>query len=98
MKVLFIGGTGTISTAISKRVLSNPDNELYLINRGNRNSVLSGNIKEIRADINDEADVAAKLQGLTFDVVCDFICFHPGQIKRDYWLFNGKTAQLDGAA
>ena len=45
MKVLFIGGTGTISTAISKRVLSNPDNELYLINRGSRNSILDGNLK-----------------------------------------------------
>jgi len=94
MKVLFIGGTGTISTAISKRVLSNPDNELYLINRGSRNSVLSGKLTEIIADINDEAKVAKMLEGLHFDVVCDFICFHPEQIRRDYRLFKGKTSQF----
>ncbi len=34
MKILLIGGTGTISTAISQR-LADFNHELYLLNRGN---------------------------------------------------------------
>ena len=93
MKVLFIGGTGTISTAISKKLVERGD-ELYLINRGNRNSLFNGNIHEIIADINNEQEIAKKLEGLTFDTVCDFIGFVPSQLERDYRLFKCKTKQF----
>jgi nucleoside-diphosphate-sugar epimerase len=92
MRVLFIGGTGTISTAISRRLLEEGC-ELYLLNRGNRNGVLPAGAKEIRCDISDEAGAAKKLEGLTFDVVADFIAFTSGQVERDYRLFRGKTGQ-----
>ena len=36
MKALFIGGTGTISMAITRQLAANPDWELYLLNRGTR--------------------------------------------------------------
>ena len=36
MKVLFIGGTGTISMAITKKLLAE-GHQVYLVNRGNRN-------------------------------------------------------------
>lgn len=93
MKSLFIGGTGTISTAISKQ-LAETDWELYVLNRGNRNSVLPKNVKYITADINDEKDTAEKLKGFDFDVVCDFIGFVPSQVERDYRLFKNKTNQF----
>lgn len=93
MKVLFIGGTGTISTAISN-VLAKRGDELYLINRGNSNDRVPDNVKIIIADINNEADVAEKISGMSFDVVCDFIGFVPAQLERDYRLFNGKTKQF----
>ena len=93
MKVLFIGGTGTISTAISK-VLAQRGDELYLINRGNRNDILPENVHFITVDVNDEAKVSEKIEGMTFDVVCDFIGFVPEQLERDYSLFNGKTKQF----
>lgn len=93
MKVLFIGGTGTISTAISKK-LAERGCELYLLNRGTRNSELPDSIKFITADINDESDVAKKLDGMTFDTVCDFIGFVPSQLERDFRLFYGKTRQF----
>ena len=70
-----------------------PDWELYLINRGNRSRVVPENVKLIIADINDEEDVALKLEGLDFDCVCDFIGFVPAQVERDYRLFKGKTKQ-----
>ena len=67
MKALFIGGTGTISTAISKELVKQ-GHELYLINRGNRNSELSEKIHFITCDINNESEVAALIKDMNFDV------------------------------
>lgn len=92
MKVLFIGGTGTISTAITRALVERGD-QVYLLNRGN-NKDFEGKVNQIIADVNDEADVKAKLSDLTFDCVCDFIGFVPSQLERDYRLFNGRTKQF----
>ncbi|MCQ2537699.1 MAG: SDR family oxidoreductase [Lachnospiraceae bacterium] len=93
MKVLFIGGTGTISTAITKQLIEMGE-DLYLLNRGNRSEVFGDKVKQIVADINNEAEAAEKLAGMEFDVVCDFIGFVPSQLERDYRLFKGKTKQF----
>lgn len=93
MKALFIGGTGTISTAISKKLLEE-GHELWLINRGNHNDRLPEGAHIITVDINDEKTVADKLAGETFDVVADFIAFVPEQLERDYRLFHDKTRQF----
>ena len=93
MKVLFIGGTGTISMAISRLLLSQ-GHTLSLLNRGSRNTGLSGDLIELKADINDEAAVAALISDLKFDVVADFIAFVPEQLERDYRLFREKTKQF----
>jgi nucleoside-diphosphate-sugar epimerase len=92
MKALFIGGTGTISTAISHRLLDEGW-ELFLLNRGNRNEIFSGKVREIRCDINNEAEAAAKTGDLYFDVIADFIAKLPGHVERDYRLFKDKTKQ-----
>lgn len=94
MKALFIGGTGTISMAITRSLATNPDWDLYLINRGNRMDEIPEGVNVIKADINDEADVIAKLDGMKFDCVCDFIGFVPEQLQRDYRIFKDKTAQF----
>lgn len=94
MKALFIGGTGTISSAITALLAQKPEWELYLINRGNRNNELPTNVKTIVADIDDEKTVAEVIKDLQFDVVCDFIGFVTSQLERDYRLFKGKTRQF----
>ncbi len=94
MKALFIGGTGTISMAITKQLAQNPDWELYLLNRGNRSENVPSNVKIISVDINDEAAVEEKLGDLQFDTVCDFIGFVPAQLERDYRLFKDRTKQF----
>ena len=94
MRALFIGGTGTISTAITNKLAAEGEWELYLINRGLRGVEVPENVKVITADINNEADVAEKIKDLTFDTVCDFIGFVPEQLERDYRLFKGKTKQF----
>ena len=93
MKALFIGGTGTISTAISKKLIQE-GHELYLINRGNRNDILPSGAKYITVDINNEEEVAKKISDMSFDIVADFIAFVPSQLERDYRLFKGKTKQF----
>lgn len=93
MKALFIGGTGTISTAISTKLLEE-GHELWLINRGTRNDALPPGAHIIKADINDEETVARQLEGQKFDVVADFIAFLPKQLERDYRLFGGRTRQF----
>lgn len=92
MKALFIGGTGTISTEITKLLLTQ-GHELYLLNRGNRNDGLPEGAKILKGDINDEAKVAELIADLNFDVVADFIAFTPEQVERDYRLFKDKTKQ-----
>lgn len=94
MKALFIGGTGTISMAITKQLAENPDWELYLLNRGSRNDNVPTNVKLLSVDINDEAAVLEILGDLQFDTVCDFIGFVPAQLERDYRLFKDRTKQF----
>ena len=93
MKALFIGGTGTISTAIVKRLSQDPLWEVWLLNRGNRRDRVPSNVHQIICDINDEAQVTEKLGDMYFDVIGEFIGFTPEQVERDYRLFKGKTSQ-----
>lgn len=92
MKILFIGGTGTISMAIT-RMLAETEHEVYLLNRGTRNADLPARVRTIKADMNNEAEVAELLRDKSFDVVCDFIGFTKEQVERDVRLFAGKTKQ-----
>ena len=90
MKALFIGGTGTISSYVSKLALKQGW-KLVLLNRGNQ--PLPEGAEEIRADIHDEEAVRSLISGQNFDVVVDFIAFIPEDVQRDVRLFEGKTRQ-----
>lgn len=92
MKVLMIGGTGTISMAIT-RLLCQSGWEVYLLNRGSRRAEAPAGIHWIQADMNEEAAVQQAIEGLQFDCVCQFIGFEPRQVERDIRLFSGKTKQ-----
>ena len=98
MKILFIGGTGIISAAISRRALE-LGWDLWHLNRGNRTPESwkapkgPGTFHQIICDISSEAEAAEKLVGLEFDAVADFIAYTPGEVERDYRLFKGKTRQ-----
>ena len=93
MKILIIGGTGTISSAITRQLVA-AGHELWLINRGNHTAELPDGIKLITGNINNREDeVAAKLGNEQFDAVCEFIGFLPSQVERDIRLFTGRTKQ-----
>ena len=93
MKILFIGGTGTISMAITRKVVE-LGWELWLLNRGNRRDSLPAGVNEIHCDINNEAETVKKLEGHSFDVIADFIMFTREHAERDYRLFKNKTKQF----
>lgn len=92
MKALLIGGTGTISMAIT-RLLAQKGWEVHLLNRGNRKAEVPEGVHWIQADISDEQAVQEILEGRSFDCVCEFIGFVPEQVERDIRLFEGKTGQ-----
>jgi len=93
MKALFIGGTGNISTEISKLAVKNGW-QLYLLNRGNKTDRVPKLAKVLTADINDEVKVSRLIEGMEFDVIADFIAFDPTQIERDIRLFSKRTKQF----
>jgi nucleoside-diphosphate-sugar epimerase len=93
MKVLFVGGTGIISTAcVDLAVRRGMD--VYIFNRGQTPAKLPPGVKCIKADIQQEAQAAAALAGMNFDVVAAFFTYTATDVERDIRLFAGKTSQF----
>lgn len=91
MKVLFIGGTGNISSAVSK-LLIEKGIDLYLLNRGRRDINIPGaNI--IKGDITDHKKINEVLNEHNWDAVVNWIAFTTEDIERDIELFRNKTKQ-----
>jgi nucleoside-diphosphate-sugar epimerase len=93
MKVLFIGGTGIISTA-STELAVRRGIELTLVTRGQHQTQLPEGVKTVVADMKDVAAARRALDGMTFDAVVDWIAFTPEDIERDLELFRGRTRQF----
>ena len=92
MRVLFIGGTGIISTA-STQLAADRGIELTLLTRGQHRTPLPAGVKTLQADIEDPTAVSQALAALTFDSVVDWIAFEPAHVERDIALFTGRTRQ-----
>jgi nucleoside-diphosphate-sugar epimerase len=87
MKVLFIGGTGNISTACSRLALKRGI-DLFLLNRGSKVRPGLERAQFLKADINLPEQVKDVLKGHRFDVVVNFIAYTPQEVKRDIKLFS----------
>lgn len=90
MKILFLGGSGVISRAVTQLTLA-AGHELWLLNRGQHRPVEGA--RSLTADVTDAAAVRAALHGHTWDVVVDWIAFGPDDIRRDVELFRDRTRQ-----
>ena len=75
MKILFIGGTGFISTSVSRLAVAKGF-QLYLLNRGLRKPELPG-VRQLTADVRQPEQARAALRKLEFDAVVDWIAFTP---------------------
>ncbi|UZR97275.1 SDR family oxidoreductase [Chondrinema litorale] len=91
MKALFIGGSGNISTPVSKLAIERGV-ELYHLNRGTRKVEIPG-VKVIKGDITKKDEVAAAIAGHEWDVVVNWIAFTKEDILRDYELFKDNCKQ-----
>ena len=91
MKVLFIGGTGNISTAVSKLAIERGI-DLYLLHRGTRKVDIAG-AHSIIGDISKPEQIAKSLEEHCWDAVVNWIAFTAEDIERDLALFQGKAKQ-----
>ena len=87
-----IGGTGTISSAITRQLAAS-GHDLWLLNRGTRKSEVPENVRQVIADIDDTEAVLRQIGNEQFDAVCEFIGFLPSQVERDIRLFKRRTKQ-----
>lgn len=92
MKLLFIGGTGVISTACTA-LAAQRGMDVTLLTRGRQISQLPPGVKTLIADVNAPA-LVQKLEHESFDAVVDWIAFTPADIERDLKLFRGRTRQF----
>lgn len=91
MKVLFIGGTGIISSAVSKLAVQKGI-ELYHFNRGKSHRNIDG-VKTIKGNIRNIEETKTILKDYSFDVVVNWISFTPDQVLADIEIFAGITKQ-----
>lgn len=93
LKVLFIGGSGIISSACS-RLAVRSGIDLHVLNRGTtRHRPLPEEARVLTADVRDPAAVRAALGDQEFDAVVDWVAFRPEHVRADVELFRGRTGQ-----
>lgn len=92
MKILIIGGTGTISTYVVLKSLE-LNIDVTVLNRGSHNNLLPKKVKSIVGNINDEFEINKLLAGQYFDSVIQFVAFTKEQVERDVRIFKDKTDQ-----
>jgi nucleoside-diphosphate-sugar epimerase len=94
MKVLFIGGTGIISSACAELALESGI-DLYFLNRGlSTGRAVPAGVQVLTGDIRQRSSAAQALVGQLFDVVVDWVAFTPEHIETDLELFSGRTGQF----
>ncbi len=93
MRVLFIGGTGIISSASCREAVDRGI-ELFVLNRGrSATRPLPPEVREVRADIREPKAVLKALEGLDFDAVVNWVAFTTDHVRADIEMFAGRTGQ-----
>lgn len=92
MRVLFVGGTGNISSACTDEALRR-GYEVFHLNRGTHTEKEKPGVGLLRADIRDAAAAKSAVRGLHFDSVVQFLAFRPEHVEADIKIFDGITDQ-----
>jgi nucleoside-diphosphate-sugar epimerase len=91
-RILYLGGTGVISAACVARSVAE-GHEVTVLNRGRSARPLPDGVRELVADIRDDAAVRAAVGDAEFDVVAQFLAFTPEHVAADLARFEGRTGQ-----
>jgi len=91
VKVLYVGGTGEISTACVWRS-TEVGHEVHVFNRGRAGEPLPPEVRRITGDLDDAAAYAALGEGC-YDVVCQFVAYDLARVERDARVFGGRCGQ-----
>lgn len=92
-RVLLLGGTGVISSAVTAAALDQ-GYDVTVLNRGSASSrPLPDGVEELHGDLRDPESVRAALGGREFDAVVDWVAFTPDHVRTDIDLFTGRTGQ-----
>lgn len=92
MKVLFIGGTGIISTACVELCVKRSI-DIYLLNRGRSIRSIPAGAKSLVADYRNPVEVQSVIGDMQFDSVVDWIAYVPEQVQYDIDFFKDRTSQ-----
>lgn len=92
MKVLILGGTGTISYDVTNRFVEN-GHEVFLINRGSRNDIASERVHYFRGDVFNNDFLREILENTWFDVIVDFLMFNADQMAQRLPILSDKCEQ-----
>ena len=91
LKILIIGGTGNISSSVS-RLAVEKGYSVTVLNRGRRETIEGA--EHLYADVYDRDSMEKALKGRQWDVVADFIAFGKEDAERDISIFSGRTNQF----
>lgn len=93
MKLLIVGGTGFLSSALAEESLA-AGHEVTIVTRGRSARPVPSAARQIVADRSDEAGFRAAVQGSEYDAVLDAICYTPDHARQDLDCFAGRTGRL----
>jgi len=93
MRVLFIGGTGVISSACTE-LAAERGIELYILNRGRSWRPIPDEVTRLLGDVRDPQSARRAIGDLDFDAVVDWVAFTPEHVEIDLELFRGRTGQF----
>src|SRR5215217_6956035 len=93
VSVLFLGGTGIISSACTERCLE-VGMEVFVLNRGaSKTRAIPDGCRRLVGDLSEPDSVRAAISDLEFDVVADFRAFTPGELQTRLDLFRDRMGQ-----
>ena len=93
MRILFVGGTGIISSASAQRLAREPGKKLSLLLRGKTERPVPEGVEVLQGDIREPTSVRAALARREFDVVVNWVAFTTAHVQADIELFASRTAQ-----
>ena len=94
MRVLFIGGTGIISSACTQ-LAAERGVEIYVLNRGRSWRPIPDEVIRLMGDIRDQASAREAIGALAFDAVVDWVAFTPEHVETDLELKSKEVSSLN---